>query len=142
MSNSAKVGLGRVLINAQIRFSHPGFPPRPDVLASATWATDRHIYVGKAFEYHRVSRKTRRDRSFFHRARDHDLTHVAFSELLGTKLQQIRGASVPAKSARTGCEVCHIDVFHSIDENFTMSLPKLTGNLFRAGRALAGLNVT
>src|SRR5262245_40968576 len=86
MSNSAKVGLGRVLINAQIRFSHPGFPPRPDVLASATWATDRHIYVGKAFEYHRVSRKTRRDRSFFHWARDHDLTHVAFSELLGTKL--------------------------------------------------------
>jgi hypothetical protein len=37
------------------------------------------------------------------------------------------------------CEVCHIDVFSSIDENFTMSLPKLTGNLFRAGRALAGL---
>src|SRR5262245_12936961 len=85
-SKSAKVVLGRVLINAQIRFSHPGFPPRPDVLASATWATDRHIYVGKAFEYHRVSRKTRRDPSFFHWARDHDLTHVAFSELLGTKL--------------------------------------------------------
>jgi hypothetical protein len=37
------------------------------------------------------------------------------------------------------CEVCHIDVFRSIDENFTMSLPKLTGNLFRAGRVLAGL---
>jgi DNA-binding XRE family transcriptional regulator len=36
-------------------------------------------------------------------------------------------------------EVCHIDVSRSIDENFTVSLPKLTGNLFRAGRALAGL---
>jgi transcriptional regulator with XRE-family HTH domain len=35
-------------------------------------------------------------------------------------------------------EVCHIDVLRSIDKNFTMSLPKLTGNLLRAGRALAG----
>jgi hypothetical protein len=37
------------------------------------------------------------------------------------------------------CDVCHIEVFHCLDENFTMSLPKLTGSLFRAGRALAGL---
>jgi DNA-binding XRE family transcriptional regulator len=31
------------------------------------------------------------------------------------------------------------DVSRSIDENFSMSLPKVTVNLFRAGRALAGL---
>jgi DNA-binding transcriptional regulator YiaG len=30
-------------------------------------------------------------------------------------------------------------VFRDSDENIIMSLPKLTGNLFRAGRALAGL---
>src|SRR5262249_25048401 len=60
-------------------------PPRPDVLASATWATDRHIYVGRAFEYHRVSSKTRQDRSFFHRAHDHDLTHVLPSPIVGRK---------------------------------------------------------
>src|SRR5262245_62489153 len=41
--------------------------------------------------------------------------------------------------SRKRYEVCHIDVLRSIDENFPMSLPKLTGNLFRAGRALAGL---
>jgi hypothetical protein len=36
-------------------------------------------------------------------------------------------------------EVCHIDVFRSRDENFTMSIPKLIGNLFRAGRAFVAL---
>jgi hypothetical protein len=41
--------------------------------------------------------------------------------------------------SRERCDVCHIEIFHCLDENFTMSLPKLTGNLFRAGRVLAGL---
>ena len=64
------------LARRQIRCCHPGLPPRPDVLASATWATDRQIDVREAFEYHRVSSKTRRDRSVCHRALRHDLTHV------------------------------------------------------------------
>ena len=49
-----------------------------------------------------------------------------------------------SRPRQTGCvnqqyEVCHIDVFRSRDKKFTLSIPKLTGNLFRAGRALAGL---
>jgi DNA-binding transcriptional regulator YiaG len=37
------------------------------------------------------------------------------------------------------CDICHIDVFRLFDENVVVSLPKLTGNQFRAGRALVGL---
>jgi transcriptional regulator with XRE-family HTH domain len=46
--------------------------------------------------------------------------------------------SLPPRSSEQ-YDVRHIDDYRKSVEIFTMSLPKLTGNLIRAGRALAGL---
>jgi hypothetical protein len=51
----------------------------------------------------------------------------------------VRSRPRPVGGVNQRCDVCHIDVSRPSDENIIMSLPKLTGNLFRAGRALAEL---
>jgi hypothetical protein len=62
---------------------------------------------------------------------------------LGSKMVANRSSAVPPRITAHGPpkagKLAQRAVFRDSDENIIMSLPKLTGNLFRAGRALAGL---